>query len=114
MSAALALILVQAADSLETARARLTVERRCVVDPDSTDVTVCGLRRADRFRVPFVVRDPADPRHQSVMAERKRLLAKTTPLQEKSPFLVGGGHAGVTVTAGAGGVRAEGVRALAP
>lgn len=108
------LLLVQAGDVLETARVKLAAERRCVVDPDSTDVTVCGMRRADRFRVPFITHDPGDPRHEAVMTERKRLLARTTPLQEKSPFLVGGGHAGVTVTAGAGGVRAEGARPPAP
>lgn len=108
------LLLVQAGDVLETARVKLAAERRCVVDPDSTDVTVCGMRRADRFRVPFITHDPGDPRHETVMTERKRLLARTTPLQEKSPFLVGGGHAGVTVTAGAGGVRAEGARPPAP
>lgn len=107
-------LLIQAGDPMEAARARLTAERHCVVDPDSTDVTVCGMRQADRFRVPFVVHDPGDPQHQAVMVERKRLLAKTTPLQERGPFLVGGGHAGVTVTANAGGVRAEGVRPLAP
>lgn len=108
------MLMLQAADPFAAAQAKLAAERRCVIDPDTTDVTVCGMRRADRFRVPFVVRDPADPKNQSVMTERKRMLAKTTPLQEKGPFLVGGGHAGATVTAGADGVRAEGVRALAP
>lgn len=108
------LLMVQSGDLVEAARARLAAERRCAVDPDTTDVTVCGMRRADRFRVPLVVRDPGDPRHQAVMAERKRLLARTTPLQEKSPFLVGGGMAGVTMTTGAGGTRLEGVRGLAP
>lgn len=108
------MLLVQSGDLVDAARARLTAERRCVVDPDSTDITVCGMRHADRFRVPFITHDPGDPRHEAVMAERTRLLAKTTPIQEKSPFLVGGGHAGVTMTTGAGGTRLEGARSLAP
>lgn len=108
------MLLVQIADPMAAAQAKLTAERRCVVDPDSTDVTVCGLRRADRFRVPFLTADPGDPERQPVMAERQRLLARTTPLQEKSPFLVGGGFVGTTVTASAKGVRAESARPLAP
>lgn len=108
------LLLVQAMDPVATARAKLGAERGCVVDPDATDVTVCGMRNADRFRVPFVTRDPGDPRHEAVMAERTRLLARTTPIDELSPFLVGGGMTGVKLTVGHGGVRAEGLRPLAP
>ena len=109
------LFLAQAADPLvEAARAKLTGERRCVVDPDSTDITVCGLRRADRFRVPFIVHDPGDPRHQPAMADRVRLLHRTTPLQDMGPFQIGGGHAGVSVTANAAGVSGGGLRKPAP
>ncbi len=109
------LLLVQAADPLvEGARAMLMGERRCVVDPHSTDVTVCGLRRADRFRVPFVEHDAGDPRHEAVMAERVRLLARSNPVKDLSPFLVGGGHAGVSVTANAAGVKGAGLRQPAP
>lgn len=85
---------------IATARQRLAAERRCVVDPDTTDITVCGLRRADRFRVLFVVRDPGDPRFETVAAERARLQAPTNPSKELSPFLVGGGMAGVSVGIG--------------
>ena len=87
---------------------------RCHDEGPSTDVTVCGLRHADRYRVPFIVHDPGDPRYQSVAAERARLLARTTPLQDLSPFLVGGGMAGVHMTVNADGVRTEGLRRLAP
>lgn len=73
-------------------------EQRCVPDPDSTDITVCGLRNADRFRVPLMVHDPGDPRYETVSAERNRLLHRTNPVQDLSPFLVGGGMAGVSVT----------------
>lgn len=88
------------ADFVAKARERLAAERRCVVEPDSTDITVCGLRHADRFRVPFVVRDPGDPRYETVAAERARLQAPTNPVKELSPFLVGGGMVGVSVGIG--------------
>ena len=84
---------------------RLTsVETRCVHDPNATDITVCGRRNADRFRIPFEVPpEPGDPRHEGVAEERTRLLARTTPLKELSPFQVGGGLAGVTMDTNARG-----------
>ncbi len=88
---------------IASARERLAAERPCVFDPDSTDITVCGLRHADRHRVPFVVHDPGEPRHEGVPAERTRLLARSTPVKDLSPFLVGGGQAGVTVGVGSDG-----------
>ncbi|HEX8484176.1 hypothetical protein [Sphingomonas sp.] len=96
------LLLIAVADDplLTTARARLAAEQGCVVDPDSTDITVCGLRHADRFRVPLVVRDAGDPRYETVAAERARLQAPTNPVRELSPFLVGGGMAGVSIGIG--------------
>ena len=79
---------------------------RCTTDSNKTDITVCGRRRADRFRVPFVVHDAGDPKHEAVRVERDRLLNRTNPVQDLSPFLVGGGMAGVTVssTTGVSGV----------
>ncbi len=81
---------------------RLTsVETHCVYDPNSTDISVCGRRNADRFRVPFEsTYEPGDPRHEGVMDERTRLMARSTPLRDLSPFQVGGGHVGVTVETG--------------
>ena len=98
------------------ARAREVVAgERCRYDSASTDITVCGLRLADLYRVPFVEHDAGDPHHEGVSAERRRLLARTTPIQELSPFLVGGGHVGVSTTVGSdGSVRAGGLRKLAP
>ncbi len=86
-------------DTIVANTRRLTsVERPCVYDRNSTDITVCGRRNADRFRVPFVPQpEPGDPKHEAVMAERTRLLARTTPIDEMSPFLVDGGFAGVTM-----------------
>lgn len=85
---------------------RLTsIETRCVYNPNSTDITVCGRRNADRFRVPFESEpEPGDPQHEGVMTERTRLLARSNPVKDLSPFLVGGGFAGVTMeTNGRGG-----------
>ncbi len=98
---------------LDRARAMMSVERRCPVEA-TTDVTVCGLRRADRYRAPIVVHDPGDPAHEGVPAERERLLARTNPVHDLSPFLVGGGMAGVKATVGAGGTQVSTLRALAP
>lgn len=116
LAVGLVLMMLQDAQALMTgATARLSPERRCLFDPHSTDITVCGLRNADRFRVPFVTTDPGDPRRQPVRAEREALLARTNPIQEKSPFLVGGGMAGVSATVGGdGSVRGATLRKPAP
>ena len=90
------------------------VQTRCVYNPNATDITVCGLRQADRFRVPFVEHDPGDPRHESLAAERVLLLNARTPVQDMGPFQVGGGMAGVSVGVGAAGVTAGGLRKPAP
>jgi hypothetical protein len=70
----------------------------CRASPDATDITVCGRRNADRFRVPFLVHTAGDPRHEAVAVERDRLLNRTNPVKDLSPFLVGGGMAGATVS----------------
>lgn len=99
---------------LRAALERTAAEHRCVVDPHSTDVTVCGLRNADRFRVPFVVRDPGDPRHRGVHAERQALLHRTNAVQDKSWILVNTGHVGATMTVGLGEGGRTTVRKPAP
>jgi hypothetical protein len=80
----------------------MLVGERCVINPDATDITVCGRRNADRFRVPFVVHDEGDPRYEAVIVERDRLLNRTNPVKELSPFLVGGGMSGVTMSTKSG------------
>ena len=98
----LSLFLLAMIDDPSALIARATVltaaEQGCVRDPDTTDITVCGLRNADRFRVPLVVHDPGDPRYEAVSAERHRLMHRTTPVEDMGPFQVGGGMAGVSVT----------------
>jgi hypothetical protein len=88
---------------MAAAKVRMAAEQPCVPSADQTDITVCGMRHADRFRVPFVVHDAGDPKHESVAAERTRLLHKTSPLDDLSPFQVGGGMAGVSMTVGGDG-----------
>jgi hypothetical protein len=90
---------------LARASALTAAEGACAHNRESTDITVCGRRDADRFRVPFIVHDAGDPRYESVGAERERLLHRTNPVEDLSPFLVGGGMAGVTASSGGGGVR---------
>jgi hypothetical protein len=112
----LAWLMVLAQDSgalVGQARRMLSAERRCPVEA-TTDITVCGLRRADRYRVPMLSYDPGDPAHEGVPAERERLLARTTPLHDLSPFLVGGGMVGATAMIGAGGGKVSTLRPLAP
>ncbi|MCT8001383.1 hypothetical protein NZL82_05765 [Sphingomonas sanguinis] len=91
------------------------IRRRCVYDPNATDITVCGRRNADRFRMPFEIPpEPGDPRHEGVMEERTRLLARSTPLKDLSPFQVGGGLAGVTMDTNPRGGHGPTLRKPAP
>ncbi len=99
---------------VQTARERMAAEHRCVASADATDITVCGMRRADRFRVPFVGYEPGDPRAESVSAERHRLLAKTDNCQERRAIMVGCEFVGVTMTSNGRGTSVTGQRKLAP
>ncbi len=111
------LILVQAADPaalLQTAQRITAAEPGCRRDADTTDITVCGLRNADRFRVPFVGYEPGDPRAEGVPAERQRLLARTNNCQERRAIAAGCGFAGVHLTTGGRGTSLTGARKLAP
>lgn len=92
---------VQNVDSLlTTARTMTTAEPRCARAADATEITICGRREADRYRVPFVVHDPGDRRYESVGAERERLTHKKNAIEEASAILVGTGMAGVSTTVG--------------
>lgn len=101
-----------AAELIAAAHARTTADVRCAA-ADAASVTVCGRRRADRYRVPLATHVVA--RRDDVAAERVALLHRTTPVQDLSPFLVGGGMAGVSMGIGAGASGgAVHVRPLAP
>lgn len=101
------------------ARAQLVIAR-CPVE-ETTDVTVCGRRNADRYRVPLsTTAEPGPTLLNNAAGERAALLHRTNPVQELSPFLVGGGMAGVTVGTSfgpgsdSGKPSVSGVRPLAP
>jgi hypothetical protein len=105
---------------IANARAQLAFERRCP-DRNTTDVTVCGRRNADRFRVPLKTVAAPDPAvANNVAVERQALLHRTTPIQDLSPFLVGGGLTGVSVStrtgsgSDSGKTSVSGMRPLAP
>lgn len=102
-----------AARSLAIYQARIAAVMDCHAARSRDEILVCARRRADHFRVPLIEHDPGDPRYLPVMAQRQLLLHRTTPYQERSPFLVGGGMAGVTASS-AHGVRFVGERPLAP
>jgi hypothetical protein len=110
-------LLAQTADPaslIRTARDLTAAEAPCPTVRDAAEITICGRRRADRFRVPLVVHDPGDPRYRSVGEEREALLHRTTPIEDKSLFLVGGGMAGVRATVGGDGSGVATLRQLAP
>ncbi|WP_380785192.1 hypothetical protein [Sphingomonas sp. R86521] len=101
-----------AAALVDTARRMTSAENRCVLTTDTTDVTVCGLRRADRFRAPLVT---TPSRRDNVAEQRATLTHARTPMEDMGPFLVGGGAAGVTATVGGeGGAKFAGMRPPAP
>ena len=109
---------IEDAATLIARSATVIAGERCAPDANKTDITVCGLRRADRFRVPLVTRT-VDRRDQ-VADNRAALVHARTAIEERGPFLVGGGAAGATVTtrfgpgAGAGETTASGMRPPAP
>ncbi|TXC71784.1 hypothetical protein FSB78_13105 [Sphingomonas ginsenosidivorax] len=97
---------------VDTARRMTSVAQRCVQDPNSTDITVCGLRNADRFRVPLKT---APARRDNVAEQRAALVHARTPMEDMGPFLVGGGGAGVSATVGGSGeTKFAGMRTPAP
>ena len=98
---------------LAQARSLTAAEPRCVVDPESTDITVCGLRNADRFRVPFTGYAPGDRRGETPLAERDRLMAGRALPCGQTAFTTNCGMAGMTVSS-TRGVVAGGERDLAP
>jgi len=111
--AALLVLLQSTPDSaMVQYREKTAVGPRCAAAKDPGEVTVCGRRDADRYRVPLIERDPADPKNEGVPMERERMLARTSNCEEKSIFLIGCGKAGVSV--GTGGFHLAGERPLAP
>ena len=90
-------------------QAMTRVEPRCSAPRAGNEIVVCGRRRADRWRVPFILKEAGDPTIQNVSAERNGLIATTTPCQDNSVFLVGCGK-GVGLSASVGFASGQGVK----
>jgi hypothetical protein len=65
------------------------------VEPD--EITVCGRRDADRYRLPLVIPTPGAPDPGNARAERDYLVRTISPCEERGPFLIGCGSVGVSV-----------------
>lgn len=96
-------------------REQTRAEIRCEQTSARDEILVCGARRADRYRVPFIAYEAGDPRHEGVYEQAERLQAKTTPCHDHSAYLVGCGMVGVSATSrfGAGGFSGPRLRPLA-
>lgn len=101
-----------AADPIDTYRDMTSVAPRCR-QATGDEIMVCGRRDADRYRVPFIVPTPGDPKTRGVPEERALLIAGQSPCKSNGPFLVGCGAVGVNVSTKIGGGKVE-YRPLAP
>ena len=99
--------------ALEIYQEKTAAGPRCKAAASGDDITVCGRRDADRYRVPLVVPTPGDPRLVNVPLERAKLIATESPCQTRGPFLVGCGAVGVSVSTKLGTGKVE-YRPLAP
>lgn len=112
----LLLFALQAAPDVDAAMERYREQTRVVVECRSAkvdDVTICGRRATDRFRLPLIEIDITNPKNEPVAVERDRLLARTNNCEEMTSFLVGCGKAGIGVST-KGGLRGLGERPIAP
>jgi hypothetical protein len=92
------------AQSLTAETALMTYSERMATRPNckraraANEITVCGRRDADKYRVPLIVYDAGDLRAEGLWGERARIQHQTTPCQGNGPFLVGCGSVGVSVS----------------
>ena len=87
----------------DTYRQLTSVEPRCNRPSNDRDILVCGARRADRWRVPFVGYDAGDPRGESVEGERKRIsAAPIVPCGQGAIIANCGNGVGVSTSVGFG------------
>lgn len=103
--------------AMDRYRSVTSVEPRCTRPGDGREIMVCGARRADRWRVPYIGGyDVGDPRGESVEGERKRLsAAPRVPCGQGAIIANCGGGVGVSMTTsfGASGSQPK-LRPLAP
>jgi hypothetical protein len=84
--------------ALMTYTERMATRPNCKRARAANEITVCGRRDADKYRVPLITYDAGDPRAEGFWGERARIQHQTTPCQENSVFLVGCGSVGVSVS----------------
>jgi hypothetical protein len=100
---------------IENYLALTSIEPRCSAPRAGNEIVVCGRRRADRWRVPFILKDAGDPSIQNVSAERNRLASE--PKQKCGNTIFGMqadcGMVGIGTSVGIGGDRAVKLRPLA-
>ena len=88
---------------------------RCAERAEPDEVVVCGRRRTDRYRLPFIERGDGGSRIDPTPAQREALLVPPSKCEELSPFLVGCGSVGIGMTLSSDGKRRiVGLRELAP
>ena len=87
---------------VERYRTLTSVEPRCVRPSNDSEILVCGTRRADRWRVPFVGYDAGDPRGETIEGERKRLASEPPRKCGNEWALRNCGSVGVATTIGFG------------
>lgn len=106
----------QADVAIDRYRSVTSVEPRCARPTDGREILVCGARRADRWRVPFLGYDAGDPRAEGVSAERNRLsAAPRMPCGQGAIIADCGGMIGVKASVGFGASGTETrLRPLAP
>jgi hypothetical protein len=88
----------KAPDTLEAYQKLTSVDPRCGRPSSDREILVCGARRADRWRVPFVGYDAGDPRGETVEGERKRLASEPPRKCGNEAFLRNCGSVGVSVS----------------
>jgi hypothetical protein len=103
----------QTPDTFKIYQQLTSVEPRCARPTSDREILVCGNRRADRWRVPYVGYEVGDPRAETVSAERNRLASEPKLPCGVGAFLAGCGMVGVSVGTNfsPGGLR---LRPLAP
>ena len=93
----------QTPDSLETYQRLTSVEPQCARPSSGREIIVCGNRRADRWRVPYIGYDAGDPRRETVEGERKRVsAAPKVPCGQGAIIADCGGGVGIKASVGLG------------
>ena len=100
------LLLAQEGSAIDAAiaeyRAKTAGDVQCKVADDADEIVVCGLREADRYRVPFV-----PPSRQELPDQRVNRLVggRTEPECGQGAFMAHCGSVGATVSVGGRGLK---------